>query len=572
MSAKVIIECPLPEGGLPPGSRSDYAESLTLGEAYIPVPPPSLEGGEVLDKQYLVDLSYVQDSESYFSTIEAELRKVSDVTLEVCLDYWENLKEGQAACRKLIDSISKDDLIAAINDPKNGKLSRQGATHCADPDTPNGVAYLLAAFEHFFFSERLPSISFTAFRHIPFLQRVCSSEMRRNQAVDELRRILKQPSITLPDLLIRSLGLMTTRDCAVATAILMHQQPRFNTWSLHDAEAYDKNGKLRMSLTDAGGEQLWFTVAKLRAKAQKGGILTKLASTILSDVHLMTRTLRVRLMTEQPNVARQLFLVVSRFGVGCVTDTGANFNHKEHCLYSQYEQKLLSAGITRSTFTLGKVRNTQGILVWLETESLLSMAAAMGNSIKTVLTSYIPDWLYHRMLANTARHTHQKIIVLATAGSKWQLAASDFSTIAHLQKFIVKVLSDGLADNSLDELFRQRFAHDYPTAVPKKTKSYDGTLYVSLDSSALAALEVYVKHASSAPFILESKDEAGAWTFKELTKLYQLIYSVAHAENDEDVEGIVVELVSGGSQARLKMLWRQSRPIVKTFEQLVNKV
>lgn len=572
MERQVIIRCNLPSSDLPRNARKELAETLALGEAYDPLTPDEGAASEVIPKQYLVDLSYLKNSEDFFSQIEAELKVVSECTFKICLTYWETVKVGHAVGRELIDSVSRDDLMAAIHDPRNADWPRQGVPHPADPDTPEGVAYFLAAVDYYFFEAgSLRAVSIEALKEIPFFQRICASFRIREKLKQRLRDVLKAPYVGVSDLVARGVGLLSTRDCAAITALLMHEQPRFTSGSLEKAEAYDKNGKLHIHLTDAGGEQVFFTIAKHRARARKGGVMTLLASRILIDLHNMTKRLRAKMQKEQPDVARQLYLVVTKFGMGHVGRVGDLFNVKPNSIFEIFRSEIEAAGMSRDTFLLSRVRNTRGILVWLKTGALISMAESMGNQVKTVLNNYIPDWLYHRMLAVSARRLQQKIVVLATAGEKWQVYVSDFSTMSDLKQFVVGVLNSDRRGNKLSDRFHRVFSeYSSPEAAPCY-KAEDKSFSICLSPESLAALEVYVKLSSRAAFVLGGEGNAGLDQL-QLTKLYQLIYAAVHAHQGDDVENMISDLIAGGSHAQLKSVWRMSRPIVEQFMKLAEHI
>lgn len=572
MDRDIIIPCNIPSSDLPRNARKELAETLALGEAYESITPDEIAANEVIPKQYLVDLSYLQNSEDFFSKIEAELSVGSECTFKVCLTYWETVKVGHAVGREMIDSVSRSDLMAALNDPRNSDWPRQGIPHPADPDAPSGIAYFLAAVEYYFFEVgSLASISIDALEEIPFFQRICASDRKRKELKERLKVALKAPYVGVTDLITRGLGLLSTRDCAAVTALLMHEQPRFNSGSLEMAEAYDKNGKLHIHLTDAGGEHVFFTIAKHRARARKGGVMTILASRILVDLHNMTKRLRAKMQKEQPDVARQLFLVVTKSGMGHVGRVGDYFNVKDNSIFVIFRSEIEAAGMTRDTFLLSRVRNTRGVLVWLKTGALISMAEAMGNQVKTVLNNYIPDWLYHRMLAASARRLQQKIVVLATAGEAWQVRVSDFSTMSDLKKFVVSVLNSDRRGNKLSDHFYKVFSE---SASPEVAAFYDArsvSFNICLSPESLAALEVYVKLSSRAAFVLGGEGNTGL-DQRQLTKLYQLIQVAVHADEGDDVENMISDLIAGGSHAQLKSVWHKSRPIVDKLMKLAEHI
>jgi len=570
MKKGVIPNCPLPDANLPSRSRTELGQALAIGESYESVNVPRSTSSETLPKQYLVDLSYMEDSPEFFHNIQSELQKSSDVVFSVTWSYWENIQFGHRVGRELVNSVSRADLMDVINYASNHRSPRFWKGDFADPSSSRGLAYFLAAADYYFFELRsVSAVCLEAFRSIPFFNRLCRSARKRKALFGRLREELKAPYLSGPDLIARALGLLSSKDCAAIGAILIHEQPRFTPDSLRCARAYDKNGKLYVSLADASGESVFFTVAKGRAVSRKGGLLTSQASKVMAGVEEMTRRLRERLEIEQPDVARQLFLVVSKSGMGHAGPIGIELNKNGNSIFSIHRPQLEAANITRHTFTLSKIRTTQGILVWLKTEAIISMAAALGNTPQTILNNYIHDWLYHRMLVSVARRTQQKLIVLATAGEDWQLEVSDFSTVEQLENFIVRTLASDHGSNDLSTLFYKAFSSYADIETQNLYESVGNEFHICVSPESIAALEVYVVYYSTAPFVLKQEGGEHRLNLAKLSRLYQLISAAAHADPSDEAESFVLDLIAGGSQAQLKHAWAKSRSIVEKFKSII---
>ncbi|KOP60682.1 hypothetical protein OX90_04910 [Pseudomonas coronafaciens pv. porri] len=185
------------------------------------------------------------------------------------------------------------------------------------------------------------------------------------------------------------------------------------------------------------------------------------------------------------------------------------------------------------------------------------MAASMGNSIQVVLENYIPDWVYRRMLIRVARRFQQKLIVLATTGSPWQLSVSDFYDQEGLKNLVLELLSTGHPGSPLAKAFHKAYASSDDAglgAVP------EGEAYISLSPESVAALEVFVRAGSSAGYL--GNDDLAT----KLYDLYDLIYAAVQSVELDDVDSAIAELISGGSRAQLKAIWKKSREYVSVFE------
>ncbi|MGM3216458.1 hypothetical protein ACSQ5K_14695 [Pseudomonas sp. PhalM4] len=547
-----------------------------LGESHKPVPPAAFSDSVKL-KSYLRDITYTKDETEFFSDLQQELKSASDLVFDLSQKYWADMLRCHEAGRDILALVSRADLLQAMEDPRWQDGSNSSKRHIAYPGTRKGLAYFLGAMSYHFFEARtISELSFAQANNIPFL-RVLAGKRHRNRTMFFKSLARELGSKDSPENNIcRALGVLTTRDCSVAAAILMHEQPRFNPESLWKADAFDTNGKFLISVVS---EALWFedlqeeveilefTVAKERAKARKGGLLSSIGSKVLWDIERLTRRLREKASYEQPDLARKLFLVVSRCGFGHAGRIGTYFNSKHevsffHCVAGE----LAAAGFARENFTLSKVRNTQGILVWLNTGSVAAMAAAMGNSIRCVLDCYIPDWIYRRMLVRIARRFQQKLILLSTASSPWAVSSSDFDSYEALQDTVVKLLSSDSKGNPLSAAFFKAFSSLNGEGVERPETH--GNMYISLTPASIAALEVFVRRTPL---------EIGHERYYDKTDrtiglydLYDLIYAAAHSEGTDGADQIILDMVSGGSRAQLKAVWKKSRDLINAFESKLN--
>ncbi|MHC8322432.1 hypothetical protein ACYZT4_17365 [Pseudomonas sp. GB2N2] len=565
----VIPSCPVPAASLPARIPvSESAENLVIGEKYESVPPP----GELEDlawpKSFITDLSYTEDSETFFDDIARELSTPLAATHKICLEYWEEMLNTHDLSRSLINQISRAELLSALADPKWQEIQYGKKVHIADPRTERGVAFFLAAVNYYFLETNyLNELNWVSLQNIPFLAPITTSY--------SIQKILKAKIIVetentlagaqFPEILGRSLALFSTMDCSVAAAILIHEQPKFTPDALEDADLYDKNGKLLLSVSAASGGKYTFTVDKRRAHKRKGGMLTDLASDVIEKVWENNTKLRMKTDRSLPATSRKLFLVATRDGYGRVGPLKDGLNSKQRTnLYYLKKAEFEKAGISRETFNLSRIRNTQGILIWIKTTSVAAMASAMGNSIATVLSCYLPPWLLRRMHARIIRKFQQKTIVLATAGSDWQLAASDFETIDQLHAFIVQILTEDKYGNPFSDEFHHRFSKDFGSGNNDESGPLrNEDLYICLSPEAIASLEVFCTNYDSTNE-LDSHTESGL-NPEYLLGIFQLISSAVHSSAESPIDEAIHDLLRGTSMAQLKFIWQKSRRLVEVY-------
>lgn len=557
MSKNIIPKLNLPVATLPRRSKRKLGDGLVLGEAMVQCVPARLSE-PILPKIFLCDVTYTKNDANFFEHIQIQLASSSDVVFNVCQSYWQEMLRCHVAGRKLITSISPQELAKVLNDPQWQKPVKKAFHHIANPRTTKGLAYFLAAVDyHFFETGLISNISLKEICKIPFLKPVATLKQIGRGIGDRLRAELGVDAESGDNLICRALGVLTTRDCAAATAILMHEQPRFTPESLEAADAYDKHGKALLTCVDDLSKSMSFTIIKNRAKSRKGGKMTSVALDVLFDILKATERVRDKASREQPDVARKLFLVVTRNGFGYPGRLGKGFNGSAS-VYDTMLPWLSVAGFTRSSFTLSKVRSTQGILVWLETESISAMASALGNSTSVVLRQYIPDWLYRRMLIRVARRLQQKLVLIATANTSHLMAVSDFDKTGDLNKFVYEVLSVDDYTSPLSDALRKAF----PQLDQPSSPRLSGHLYLSLSPESFAALEVFVKYRTAE---VCSGFYGGHIAAVELRDLYDLLYAAMHDHPVDEADSIVLKMVSGGSGAFLRWVWKISRDLVAQY-------
>lgn len=561
MAVGIIPENPLPSSKFSRVRKREFEGGSVLGEILEEIPPAKFSDA-ALPKQSLRDLSYVKDDDEFFCDIEDRLQHFSDIALEVCVTYWQDMLEGHELGRRIIDKISREELLEAIADPRWQESQGRGRLHVADSRSKKGMSYFLAAIDYYFFEKReIQALSIAAFRKVPFLRAAILGHGKQDRMFSSLRTATNSNFHNADQLICRALGILTTRDCAAAAGILIHEQPKFTVEGVECADLVDKHGKSLIETADESGNTLSFTIAKHRARSRKGGRLTAIATSVLRGINLATKKLRGRVEIDQPHVASRLLLVATAKGFGHVGRLGTYINSMtKPCVFDTQSIVLLGKGFSKKTFTLSRIRKTEGLLVWLRTGSMLAASDVMGHGVKIFREHYIPDWIQQKMFARVARRLHQKIIILATAYTDWQLDASDFVSLDEFQSYLSKALIGNKRGDPLSDEFAKVFAAE-------SEENSRGDLYLSLTPETLAALEVYVKHAMTNVSKMKGDDiHAKPLNGSTLIDLYQVIFSVVHETASSEAEEIIHELISGGSRAQLRSTWLKSRAFISLYE------
>ncbi|WP_309674432.1 hypothetical protein, partial [Pseudomonas sp.] len=88
----VIPSCPVPAASLPASTPvNESAANLVLGEKYEPVPPPEAVEDLAWPKSFITDLSYTEDSETFFEDIAKSLSAPLAATHKICVDSWKDM-------------------------------------------------------------------------------------------------------------------------------------------------------------------------------------------------------------------------------------------------------------------------------------------------------------------------------------------------------------------------------------------------------------------------------------------------------------------------------------------------
>lgn len=542
------------------GGCHDSAEPPLGYETIRLTVPSSLS--EILPKGHLAETGLELDDDTYIENLREKFKNVSDTVVDACIDYWKVMRCCHQIGKDLIDIIPEDEIRKALDN----KAYFVDGMHLAHPNRPLGINWFLAVLKYYLRNTlELTAISSEQLMEIPFFRPIIYNNKIRPLLLKKLREIAGGKSFgehTINETLSRLLGLLSNRDCAAACCILIIENPSFPPYSLVSANLYTQAGKFYLRAR-SGGKRLVFSVDKPRAGRRKTSQLPELSSQIVADLMECTEVLRINLRSRGKSSWRKLFLIANESQIGC---TGVGISKTMAVssgitLYSALKPFLVPAGIQVENFNLSTLRSTQGILTFLEHGSLRKVADILNNTVQVVRARYIPPWLIIRWATRTIRIMQQKIIVVATEGTPWQLNATDFSTAKALRSFISKMLRDIKSGDAFSEMVRKRLGHHMPEGVESRNADLQSELIVGVDARSMAALYTYV-HLFPEPASATSLEAPGmhegrnTMSDAEIRQITSILTSAAALVTDEltMAESAIIDKVTGDSVTEFRQV------------------
>jgi hypothetical protein len=436
------------EDALPPigHKRKDVAVPVTMGD--------------LLPKHALIAQGLELEDDEFIEKLEDRLQNGVDAQIELLTDYWDKVISCWQIGKALLSKVS----TSALEERLANKDFHKDGQHIAHPAAPDGMAWFLRGVQHYALTTyELDKINFNQLCKLPFFRDLFEIEGIENSILNKLYDISassappackanRQPT----ELISRLLGLLSKRDCAAACCILTLENPSFNADSIANADLYTQNGKLYLKAQTIH-QRLIFSVSKPRARKRKVSVLSPLSIRIVMDVVQATSDIRERQKFLYKRNWRKLFLISTRKQIGSISrpssiiSTGSGIT-----LYSLFEARLKQVEIDQFSFNLSTMRSTQAILCFLKHGSIKMVADLLNNSIQVVKKHYIPLWMMIYWGNRILRTIQQKIIIVATEGSAWQLEASDFLDAGSLRKFITKILREIKNGDAFSEMIRER--------------------------------------------------------------------------------------------------------------------
>lgn len=539
--------------------KHGYVLGETLEETSIP-----LDGGEIWPKCYLASAEYLEPTNVFLAKIEEKLKRTSMAVQLAAVDYWQKMLTIHARGRALTDCISIHEIRYIVCTPTEWTVLQNGKRyHVADPRRgKKGMSYFLAAVEYYLLEAfDIGAITWRNLGKIPFFNKIfCNSEIIRvirSSLNDIIGGLLPVPNF--PSKMAMCLGMLTSRDCAVASMILIHEHPRFTPNSLHEAKLFNKSKKCYLLARNGYGSHS-FSINKPRAKSRKSEYLNDTSVPIVKYLVRATSRIRNRLNKLDHPQAKYLFLVSTRNGLGLASPFRSTINDPSRfSLCSMWQDTLNRVGLNKETLTLSKIRNTSGILEWFLTKSVVRMATKMGNTVAVILACYMPPWIIRKMYENVARAYQQKLIILASHQQPWQELVVDFSDKESFVKFLRSSLIKARTGDEFTDLWVKSHA-DYTDSVGIFEKINSDLLYVCLSPESLALMQIFSDNLDS----LTAKDNH----LKELTDvgvsasdivgLCEAYKHIIEQPSKSSAEYSVKSNLQGDTLAELKVTWRQA--------------
>ncbi|WP_434704906.1 hypothetical protein J3P85_03295 [Pseudomonas sp. Z1-12] len=531
----------------------DSATRTVLGESRDAVD----FNGQTLPKKYLVDLSFALPEEEYINTIESKLKLASSAVREGCHEYWTRMKIAHANGQKAIGAISKDQIEEVL---ASGMYLANKKLALCDPRSPMGINWFLAVANYYLLNDpNLNPISFTSLaRQYPFFRSLKSSPNFKRLIGPALRKLAgvgNDDRMPTTEILNRLLGLLSIRDCSAAAALLTIENPNFNSMALQQAKLIDDEGNSFYTITINGN--VVFSVEKPRARARKSSSLSPISEMIMDDLIRSTYIIREKMSAACDERYCYLFLVSHKTTMGTTMDIDSKMNGGWGL--NLYDAIYLNNSVPQlkpDTFTLSNIRNTEGIIEFLAKGSLAAMAKKLGNTIHSVIESYIPPWLIEHWCERLIRRFHQKLVIVANAKTPWLLPASDFTSHEQIIEFVKSMLMEGREGDAFTKVIEERFGSE------NKTKASE-VLFINLKPDSLAALYAYenLLDSGSTTATMENLNEEEA----KLVALARLMRCVAEnpASSTSDISANIE--LQGESLAEFKLIHWRACELAKDF-------
>ncbi|KPB98523.1 hypothetical protein [Pseudomonas syringae group genomosp. 3] len=505
---------------------------------------------KALPQKYLVDQTFALSDEEFIDVIESKLMIASSAVRDGCYEYWTKMKATHDNGRQLINSISTEQIEKVL---ASGEFGSKNRPCVCDPRSPMGINWFLAVANYYFHTD--PNLTQISFRNLekryPFFSRLKSSNLFKKLVKLELRKVAgigndnrMQPT----EILNRLLGLLSSRDCAAAAALLTIENPVFNSMPLQQAKLINENGDSFYAVTINGN--VIFSVEKPRAVSRKVSSFSSLSEMIMDDVIQATQVIREKLMNCNDARYRFLFLVSHRSTLGTTNSIDSKLNGPSGLnLYNAIYLDERAPGVMPNTFTLSHIRNTEGIIEFLAKGSLASMAKKLGNTIQTLLGSYIPPWLIECWCERIIRRFQQKLVIVANAKTPWLIPASDFTCLEQITAFVKSMLTEGREGDAFTKAIEERFGS-------KNERKPAEAMFINLNPDSLAALYAYEDLTNN------QLNQTGIGAFGEdeskLIALARLMRCVAENASSSAADFSANIELQGESSAEFKLIHEQA--------------
>lgn len=549
----------IPEDTFIPDSTAkavSQPENMSQPAGYGTVHTPIPQGPQfLLPKKYLVEEGLSLEDDVYLLNLKNTLKTRADAIVECSVDYWNRMLRCHARGDELCKNISDEEIEAVL---ESGQFSKNGM-HLAHPDSPTGINWFLAVARYYAEqTDELKSMTFDDLQELPFFRPIIYNSHSKPKLRARLWEAAGDDCIdnnTVNETFNRLLGYLSPRDCAVASAIIASENPSFNPSSLTNIRLYRQDGKFYLR-GNSDTKRITVSVSKPRAQSRKVSVLPPLSTRIVMDVIRCTSMPRRRLLSDGKSGWRKLFLISSRNQIGSSPNFAKTLTTNAGLsLHDIYKDKLETVGVTPEMMNLYTIRCTQGILEFLRTGSLQAVADMLGNSLQVVRDKYIPAWMVHRWATRFFRVLHQKVILVATEGEPWQLAASDFSTREELQAFVRRILLGLKKGDPLSEALRSKLGHYAPDPSSLIEMFVERELLFDRSSGSLAAIYAYAdavdKLGLEERLVIDERTSVPLWIFPVLRDLVAKTISLDF-DSASNAEMAIADRISGDSMSELR--------------------
>jgi hypothetical protein len=550
----IAFDAIVPSGTVRSGCTEDALAPIGHKRKDADVP---ITMADLLPKHALIAQGLELDDDEFIEKLKNRLQNGVDAQTELLTDYWDKIIGCWQIGRSLLSKVS----TFALEERLANKNFQKDGQHIAHPTAPDGMAWFLRGVQHYALSTyELDKLNFNQLCKLPFFKDLFEIEGIENSILQQLHDIsgVSAPPVCMAnrqptELISRLLGLLSKRDCAAACCILTLENPSFNSDSIANADLYTQNGKLYLKAQTIH-QRLIFSVSKPRARKRKVSVLSPLSVRVVMDVVQATSDIRERQKFLHKRNWRKLFLISTRKQIGSISrpssiiSTGSGIT-----LYSLFEARLKQVEIDQFSFNLSTMRSTQAILCFLKHGSIKMVADLLNNSIQVVKKHYIPLWMMIYWGNRILRTIQQKIIVVATEGSAWQLEASDFIDAGSLRKFITKILRDIKNGDAFSEMIRERLGKyaSEPLAQPYR----ETELLIPMGVKELAFLYAYSDVVQPRNIKPVTSDDS-TLSDEQIRSVVELIRQCDRILDDElsDAEYAVLAKISGDSLMQFQQI------------------
>lgn len=325
------------------------------------------------------------------------------------------------------------------------------------------------------------------------------------------------------------LGIPTTSSLFPYQLLLVAEHPKITSSFLKNFELYNKNGLMTgFRKTDSGYQLIGYKDRAKKSRAEQKIDLTAQSANLVKQVIEITEPLRNSLKAQGSDDWRFLFITS---GTGFGKPQKANFPRwsigyfnrypkvhsqliKEFEPHTELRNQALEKLLIR--VSLGTLRKSRGVEIYIETESVEKMAEALGHAKynANLLSHYLPEPLLAFFNSRWIRIFQKAFICEAMKDSPYLLEATSFFSMAELNEFLsnhaLKIVADQQHDADIDQ--------------------GKGEVYVNIDTGILTALMSVERavNASTAP-------DKICGTARYWAKVSRLITLQIESEQDPDL-------------------------------------